>query len=133
MEERGTLVGGLSLCLFHAAGQVGEPATVLVHQFCEGSLLDDDAVIDHGETVALLDSRQPVGHDNRCAITHDRVEGLLDFPLRVLVQCTGCLVEKENTWVADDGSGDGNPLLLTAREFATAVAGEDFEASVEFG
>ena len=106
-------------------------ATFFTHKVREGAFFNDLAVIYNGQTVALLNCRQPVGDDNRCAVAHDRVEGLLNLPLRVLVKGARCLVKKQDAWLTNDRPGNGNSLLLTARELAATVSCEDFEAFVE--
>ena len=106
-------------------------ASIFVHKVREAAFFHDLAVIYNGQTVALLNCRQPMGDDNRCAVAHDRVEGLLHLPLRVLVKGACCLVEKQDAWLTNDSPSNGNSLLLTARELAATVSCEDFEAFVE--
>ena len=106
-------------------------ATIFVHKVREAAFFHDNAVINNGKAVALLDSRQPVRDDDRCAVAHNRVESLLHLPLRVFVKGTSCLIEKQDAWLTNDSPSDSNSLLLTTREFAAAVTCEDFEAFVE--
>lgn len=106
-------------------------ATFFAHKVREAAFFHDLAVVDNGQTVALLNCRKPVRNDNRCAVAHDRVEGLLHLPLRILVKGACCLVEKQDAWFTDDSPGNGNSLLLTARELATTVSCEDFETFVK--
>ena len=53
---------GLFLGFLHAIGQVGEFTALFPEEIGEASLLDNDSVVDHGQTIALLYGREPMRH-----------------------------------------------------------------------
>ena len=50
------------------------------------------------------------------------LQGALDFPLGAGVQRAGGLVQQQDRRVLEDGAGDGDALLLAARQFQAALA-----------
>ena len=49
------------------------------------------------------------------------VEEFQHFSRGIRVQCPGGLVRQKQTWMIDDGSGDGNPLLLAAGKLVWTI------------
>lgn len=81
-----------------------------------GAGFDNAAIVDDGDDVSIADGGEAVGDDDGGSADHDAVEGLLDAFLGLGVEGAGGLVEEEDGGVLDNGSGDGNPLLLASRE-----------------
>mmetsp|Transcript_3426 Transcript_3426/g.10995 ORF Transcript_3426/g.10995 Transcript_3426/m.10995 type:complete len:221 (-) Transcript_3426:41-703(-) len=87
-------------------------------------LLHDDALLDDGDLVAVLDRRQPVRHRDRreVALLHDVVERRLHDALARVVERRRRLVEQQDRRLLDDGARNGDALLLAARQLAAAQA-----------
>ena len=69
-------------------------------------------------------------HD-RGAAFHGSIQSLLHDLLTVLIKGRGGLVEDEDLGVLDEGAGDGDALLLAARELAALQAAVLVEALVQ--
>ena len=95
--------------------------------------LDDPAVVDHHDEVGLTHRRQAVGdHDRRPAFER-LVEGRLHLCLVLAVEVAGGLVEDDDARVLEQHAGDGDPLLLAAREPVAALAHDGVVALGERG
>ena len=55
-------------------------------------------------------------HNDSVALGVDTFEFFHNGEGRVRVEVAGWFVGKDDFWVGDDGAGDGDALLLTARE-----------------
>ena len=84
--------------------------------------LDDHAVVEHENLVGVDDGRQPMRDDQRGAIARHAVELVLDVPLGVAVERRGRLVEQQDRRALQNGAGNGDALLLAARQFQAALA-----------
>ena len=84
-----------------------------------GPSLDHPAVVEDDDLVGVPHGREPVGDGDRGATPGQGVEGLLDGTLGLGVECAGRLVEHQDPRVAEQGAGDGEPLLLPAGEAMT--------------
>lgn len=93
-----------------------------------GPLLHHPALIDDVDHVRLLDGAQPVGDGDGGAALRGRVQGRLDHLFRLRVQRRRRFVEEEDFGVAQEGSGDGDALLLAAGEEAAFGADDGGEA-----
>lgn len=60
-------------------------------------------------------------NDDGGPTTGNALYSALDGGLRLRVKSTCWLVEEENAGVSDDGTGEGDPLLLATRELGTSV------------
>ena len=72
-----------------------------------------------------------MGDHNGSSALHHLVESVLHLLLAVLIESASGLIEKKDARLADNGSGDGDSLLLASRELAALVAGHDAETFVE--
>ena len=70
----------------------------------------------HGNAVGVVDGRETMSNDNARSTLPRPVQGLLHYLLTLRVQSRGGLVQEEELWVSDQGTGNGNPLLLSARQ-----------------
>ena len=50
------------------------------------------------------------------------VDGSLDFSLVLLIQGTRRFIKKEDLWLLDKSSSNGDSLLLTSRKLPTGVS-----------
>ena len=108
-----------------------EVTIILILQIVEGALLHDNAVFDHSHAIALFNSGQSVGNDDRSAPFHHVKQRSLHLLLGVLVECARCFVQQQNVGLPDDCPRDCNSLLLPAREFAATQTALDLVAVVQ--
>ena len=85
------------------------------------SLLNDVASMHYDDVVRISDRRQAVGNHNHGSAGRHVVQRLLHDLLCRWVKSAGRFVEQEDVRVGDDGTGDGNALLLAPREGATTL------------
>lgn len=78
--------------------------------------LVDLAVGHDDDAVGCADSAEPVGNDQHGAASAGPVQGLLHHPFRLGVQRTGGLVQDQHRGLLDEGTGDGQALLLATRQ-----------------
>lgn len=107
--------------------QLGVPA-VLAHQLRVRALLDDAALVEDVDDVGALDSAEAVGDGNGGAALGRLVQGGLDDVLGLGVEGRRGLVQEQDLGVADQGAGDGDALLLAAREQRALAAHDRVEA-----
>ncbi|TKW51306.1 hypothetical protein CTA1_2384 [Colletotrichum tanaceti] len=84
--------------------------------------LDDLAVGHDEDDVGVLDGGEAVGDHDHGAAALCGVEDGLDAALGLAVEGAGGLVEQQQRGPADEGAGDGDALLLAAREGDAGVA-----------
>ena len=114
--------------LAHTCSEVGEETVILGGEIGESTFLDDLSILDDSEARASLHSRQSMSDDNRSAVLHDAIEGLLYEALRLFVKGTRSFVEKQDLRVADDGSSDRDSLLLATGETNSTLTYQAIEA-----
>ncbi len=81
------------------------------------------------EPFAISDGTKSVSNNDRSSPLHGSVEGLLHDFLTLLIEGTRGLVEDQDLGVLDQGSGDGDALLLATGKlgsFETALFVETF-------
>ena len=81
-----------------------------------GARLGDHAVVEHDDQVRVDDGGQAVGHHQRRAAPQSLGQGLLHQGLVLGVEMRGGLVEDDYGGVLEQHPGDGQPLLLAARQ-----------------
>ena len=91
------------------------------------SLLHDAAVGHHQDHVGFPHRRQPVGDDQGGPPGQGDLEGLLDGLLRFGVEMGGGLVEDDDVGRLEQQPGDGDALLLPARQPVAAVTDQGVE------
>ena len=97
----------------------------------EVAFLDYLAVLNHSDTVALLDCGQAVSHDNRRAVLHNAIKSALNLLLTLLVQGRSGLIKEQDLGLANDSSRNSNSLLLATRELGALVAAQSVKARAE--
>ena len=100
-------------------------------KFLVCAIFNDLAPVDDDNAVALLDGRHAVGNDHTRAAFHCAVQRLLHDFLTLLVQSTCGFVQYHNLRVLDQGSGNGDSLLLASRKLAAFETAQLFKAGVE--
>ena len=83
------------------------------------SRLYDLSLVDDSYDVGIVDRREPVSNDNGRSPPSSFVESFLYNLLTLRVQGRGGFIKKEDFWVADESSCDGNSLLLSATQLGT--------------
>src|SRR5829696_6465341 len=86
-----------------------------------GALLDDPAAVDDQDPVGVDDGRQPVGDDQAGPALEDGGQGLLDVDLGLRVEVGGGLLKVHDGRVGQQQPGDGQALLLPARQPVAAL------------
>ena len=80
-----------------------------------GPSLHDPTRIHHNDLICVTNRRQTMGnHQHRTALTHP-CHRALNRSFGLIIDGTGCLVEYENRWVLEDGSGNRHTLTLAPR------------------
>lgn len=97
------------------------------------TLLLDSTLLHDENYIGVLDSGDSVGDCKTCLILHEPVERLLHDLLVLRVESTGGLVEKENLGFLEDGSRDGEPLLLPTGDLTSLGSDLPVEALSGFG
>ena len=87
-----------------------------------GAGLFDALRAQHEDAVVILDGGQAVGDGQGSAAVGQLLEALAHQDLALVVEGAGGLVEDEDGRVLQEDPGDGDALLLTARELDAALA-----------
>ncbi len=98
-----------------------------------GSAVDQLSPPKNENLVGPPDLTEPVGNDEGRSLAADATHGLLDQILRCAVYGAGAVVENENSRIAEEGSGYGDPLFLPSREGDSPLADHGFVAVAETG
>ena len=117
--------------VLHAGLELVEVAVRVICELFVATGLQDFAFAEQEEDVAVADGAQAVSDHDRSAALHCPVQSLLHDLLAVLIKSGGGLVEDEDLGVLDEGAGDGDALLLAARELAALQAAVLVEALVQ--
>ena len=88
------------------------------------ALLRHLAICDEADPVSVADRGEAMRNDNsRAPLRRQQlVECGLHHLLTLVVQRARRLVQQQHSGLGDDGAGDGDALLLPARELATSLA-----------
>lgn len=92
-------------------------------------MLNYISLVNYEEPLAISDGTKSVSNNDRSSPLHGSVEGLLHDFLTLLIEGTRGLVEDQDLGVLDQGSGDGDALLLATGKlgsFETALFVETF-------
>ena len=110
----GLLVVGPHACVQPACGR----------KLCVRPLLDHPALVEHHDIIGVDDGREPVrDHHDRTPL-REAGERLLDEDLVLWVGKRRRLVQDDDRGVLEDGTSEGDALLLAAREIG-AVRSDD--------
>ena len=82
-------------------------------------LLHHLSIFDHRNAVGIINGGQAVGYHDAGATLPGFVQGLLHYLLALCVQGRGGFVQQQDLGVPHQGTGDGNPLLLSTAELCT--------------
>ena len=86
------------------------------NQLIMGTNFLDFTLLEDNNLVGIPDGRKSVSDDNASllSILHQSIEGCLYLMLTFCVKCASCLVQKYDLGLSDEGSGDGDALLLAS-------------------
>ena len=94
--------------------------TSLFPQFIKGSLLDDHALVEHNDPVAMANRGEAMRNDHTG--TAHPIQVLRHLLLTHVIQGTGRLVKEKDGRTIDQGTCDQQPLLLSTTEATTPFA-----------
>src|SRR5450759_2418414 len=97
-------------------------AAVATDQLIMVTVFDDAAAFDGDDAIGIANRRQTVGNDEDRPAGGDLLHVLLDGPLAFIIQRARCLVKDQDTWIRDEGAGNGDALALAARQAAAPLA-----------
>lgn len=90
-------------------------------QFVVASDLPHLAAVDHDDFVGVADRRQTMRHHDDGSTGSGAVKSQLNGALGASIQGRGRLVQQEDLRIANKGSRDRYPLLLTTRHASTSL------------
>jgi len=82
----------------------------------------DTAALEHDDRIRPAHGREPMGDDERRAVTHQRLQRILDEQLRFCVERRRGLVEDQDRRIPEQRSRDRHTLTLPARQFLSALS-----------
>ena len=97
-------------------------AAIATDQLIMVAVFDDAAAFDGDDAIGVAHRRQTVGNDEDRPAGGDLLHVLLDGPLAFIIQRARCLVKDQDTWIRDQGAGNGDALALPARQAAAPLA-----------
>lgn len=103
-------------------------AALVAQELGVRATLDDLALVKHVDDVGLLDRAETVGHSNGGPTTSGGVQGGLNNLFRLGVQGRGGLVQQQDLGITQESAGDGDTLLLAARQHASLATDDGVEA-----
>src|SRR5450756_782038 len=89
-----------------------------LHQFLMHSFGRDAPLVQDQDLVCSQHRTDTLGHDEDGALAVQAQQSLLDVSLGVDIDCTRTVVQDEDARLEEQGSGNGDALLLTPREVA---------------
>ena len=92
--------------------------------------LSDVSAVYHDDLIGPHDRCQTMGDNEHCAPFNQVGERLLQHKLRFGIELGRGLVENQDRWVFEQGTGDGDALALPTGEFDPALA-DDALVAVE--
>ena len=72
----------------------------------------DASFMEHADLIGIADGGETVGDGHGGAGLHQPFKSILHQTLALGVECRGGLVEDEDGWVLQDGTGDGDALAM---------------------
>ena len=86
--------------------------------------LDDRAVIHDQDQIRVANSGESVGNHKACAALHQLAHGLLNEHLGSGINATGRFIQNQDLRIGQEGTRNGQQLLLTRRDVASPLHSE---------
>ena len=86
------------------------------------SSLNDFTFAHNNDVVRIENGRQSMSNNDSCAVPCNAIKCCLHNVLTCHVECAGSFVKDQDLGLANDSSGNGDPLALTTAEMETSVA-----------
>jgi len=83
-----------------------------------GAFLCQGALVQNQDAVAVSDAVEPVGYHDHGHVRGELLQCLLELSLGNGIQCGGCLVQDQNAGLSQQGTGNCQPLALSAADIA---------------
>uniref|UniRef100_A0A7S3CL08 Uncharacterized protein n=1 Tax=Strombidium rassoulzadegani TaxID=1082188 RepID=A0A7S3CL08_9SPIT len=99
-------------------------AVFLGNQLVVRALLNNDSVLEHDDLVTVSHSGESMGNDERGRALRNLIDGLLNLLLGLRVKGRGGLIEAHDLGLLEQGSSNGDPLLLSSRQLESPLAHE---------
>ena len=80
------------------------------------ALLNDASALEHHDPIGIPYGAEAMRNDEGGSPLHEMIERFLDEMLALGIQGAGGLIEDEESGVLEQGSSNGNALLLSARQ-----------------
>ena len=82
------------------------------------AFFDDVTLLHHDDLVSRHNRAQSVSNDDHGLplLLKKRAQGSLDLVLALSIQSARCLVKKQDARLSDQGTGNGDTLLLASRQ-----------------
>ena len=116
-----------------SGAELGGVEAATSDEFVVCAELDDPPTVEHGDAVGIADRRQSVGDDDRRPSAQRRFQGRLHQRLVLVVEVARRLVEDHHVGILEQQPGDGDALLLAARQSISPLADNGVVAVGEAG
>lgn len=94
---------------------------LVLHKRRMVSLLYNLPILKYRDDISILDRGKPMSHHDSGSASHNTIQCLLDHTLWLNIKRTRCFIKKKDGWIFYDGTGNGNPLLLTSRKLDASL------------
>jgi len=82
---------------------------------------DEPALIEHQDSIGVAGCCQMMRDEDQQPVLSPGGKAFFERDGRLGIKKRGRLIERRETWIADDGAGDGEPLTLSARQVAAVL------------
>ena len=112
----------LSRLLFRKLGEHDLPIDLTgLHKLLMGAMSHQLAPLQHQDLIGMHDGRYTLRHDQDCAVFGFRCQCPAQFQIGAEVQRRKAVVKQIELRTPDNGTGNGEPLLLSAREVLSSL------------
>ena len=84
------------------------------HELIVATPLHDLSVLDDQDEIRPADGGEAVSDDKGCPVSQEILKTFLNEGLALRVEAGGGLIQDQDPWVCQDGSGDGDALTLSS-------------------
>ncbi len=109
-----------ALILYISGVPICSISLILLHQCIVRTMLNNLSLFHDIDFIAGFDGIQPVCNDNADFVLCNLINRAADVGFRHDIQITDRLIQNQNIRLAENGSGNGKPLFLSAGEIGAA-------------